>query len=117
MSKSLYHQLRAMGHSRTHSLKTVLLFETPFGGKKPVELLIEGSLRELETLAQVASDEMYQPDRNPEVEKRDIDTLVKCLNGQIQAEKNFDEIRFSQKQRERYETALEKLAKTYSQKN
>ena len=112
----VYEDLRKMGHSRKHALGVSLTFNFfPFGGHKPVEYYIEESLQNLEMLTDVACGQKYQPKRNPEIEKSDIDNLVSSLNNQLKAEKKIQDGRFSPVQKERYDSALKKLAQAYSQ--
>ena len=112
----VYADLRKMGHSRIHALEVSFAFNfLPFGGHKPVEYYIEESLRNLEALTEVACEKKYYPQRNPEIEKNDIDNLVSSLNNQLKAEKKFQDGRFSPVQKERYDGALRELAQAYSQ--
>ena len=112
----IYKKLRAMGHSIKHSLSESMNYNLlPFGGRTPVEFHIEDYLNQLERAAEILSSTRYDPNTN--ISPDSVNPLVDYLNSQLEAEKTFEDVRFSQKQRVRYDTALEKLAQAFPRRN
>ena len=103
-----------MGHTVGHSLSESFEYNfVPFGGRRtPVELHIEKSLGKLENIADIVSGTKYHPNNDKNTRRESADHLIGYLNSQLEWD---DGKRFSDKQKVRYDNALEKLAQAYKE--
>lgn len=111
--KSLYSQLRKIGHGRIESLRrainNTIERSLPFPNYEPVEVQIEAHISELENLVKKR---WRQESLNQDGIKQRLERCVGYLDSQLS---NYRE-RFSEIQVARYEKVLEHLEDKYPSK-